>query len=86
MDHAALIDDADEKESLLQSCNCMSHGVLVDSTPMQYEGRLSVEVNREELPIEYDDKNKEIFSKIGKLSKDDWNLLEQFKLTLPCSR
>ena len=81
INYATLIDDDEEKESLVVPFCMMAHGIQVDMVPEKYGGQSGMTVEETFLPFEYD--NEKLFLRIEKPSRQDFDHFEIFELTSP---
>ena len=80
---ATLINDKEEKESLLQPFNLMAHGIKVNMVPQKYGGAQNMIVEDESLEFDFceSEDDSKLFINITKPSQNDLDTLEIFELT-----
>jgi hypothetical protein len=81
VNHATLIKDQGEFESLVVPFEMMKHGIKVDMTPSKYGGTNSISICGEVIPYIYDDEK--LFWEISKPTQDDLDTLRWIELTPP---
>ena len=69
MNHATLLKDNDERESLEVPYDMMRHGVMVDISPTIYGGKQGMTIEGEHFPWEYD--HEKCYLKIDKPNQYD---------------
>ena len=81
VNHATLIEDDNELESLVVPFAMMKHGIHLDMIPRKYGGSNSIVVDGEKLEYEFDDEK--IFWKITKPTQNDLDTLKWVELNPP---
>ena len=81
VNHATLIQDETELESLVVPFDMMKHGVQVDMTPVKYGGSEAIIVDGEAFKYRFDDEK--LFWIISKPSQDEIDTLRWIELNQP---
>jgi hypothetical protein len=81
LNYVSLLDDSNERESLLQPFSCMRHGVTMDLTPIQHGGLGGMKIDGQLFAFEYDEEK--LFFKITKPTWEDLDYYDCVELTSP---